>query len=110
LRIQRPDGEKAAEVSQAYVLADGKAGAFALRMATERRIEQGLEYLAEFGYEKSKRSSHIFASWVVEDVVKEEVLDIEKEGLGECTGWTVDQEECQEPCFCMVQGRAGRKA
>lgn len=81
-RIRRPEGEKAAEVSRAHALADGKAGEFAMRVATERRMEQGLEYLAEFGHEKNNWSMNIFASWVVEDVEKEEVLEIGGEGLG----------------------------
>lgn len=47
-------------------------------MVTERRVEQGLEYLHELNLAMEKRHIRTFLLWVVRDVMREEVLTIEK--------------------------------
>jgi len=63
---------------------DAEEVAFAKKVAHQRRMEQGLEWLAEMGLDvKEKGNAKEFAGWVEGDVIKEERGEMERLGLKE---------------------------
>ncbi|KAI9713112.1 MAG: hypothetical protein M1820_001097 [Bogoriella megaspora] len=58
-----------------------RAQAFAERAVTERRLEQGMEYLQEKGLRMEQNNDPLFTLWVRNDVLIEEKMDIEEAGI-----------------------------
>jgi hypothetical protein len=73
--------------------AEGKADqrpvakVFAENYFTERRCEQGVEYLEEMGLERTMRNIREFLNWVTSDIEVEEKKEIEELKLGK-KGWS----------------------
>ena len=58
-----------------------KARLFAESVCTEPRLEQGWQYLAEMGIERSMMGLGAYLSWVVKDIAVEEKSEIEELGV-----------------------------
>ncbi|KAL8807388.1 MAG: hypothetical protein Q9182_000727 [Xanthomendoza sp. 2 TL-2023] len=56
---------------------------FAVTVVTERRLEQGLEFLAETGVQMDKAALGTFLAWVRNDVISEEQREIEEQNLSQ---------------------------
>ncbi|KAL8681515.1 MAG: hypothetical protein Q9186_002401 [Xanthomendoza sp. 1 TL-2023] len=54
---------------------------FAVTVVTERRLEQGLEFLAETGVKRDKAALGTFLAWVRNDVMVEEQREIEEKDI-----------------------------
>jgi hypothetical protein len=72
-------GNKAVRVSAGMEKVD--LGEFLKLTLTEARLKQGLDYLKEIEKPISKASTPLFLSWVVNDIIKEEMGVIEENGL-----------------------------
>lgn len=48
---------------------------------TDRRVEQGIEYLKENGAELSRKSTGMFLSWIAGDIQSEESDVLEESGI-----------------------------
>ena len=74
----------APRVRQAKDVLDAEEVAFAEGVAHQRRMEQGLEWMAEMGMDvREKKNAKEFAGWVEGDVLKEEKGEMKRLGLKE---------------------------
>jgi hypothetical protein len=76
-----PTTSSKAIVSQEEVDMRQKLATFAKWVVRERRLEQGLEYLAEMHIPKNKQNVGKFLEWVVKDVLLEEKWTMKKDGI-----------------------------
>ncbi|KAI4248457.1 MAG: hypothetical protein L6R40_001018 [Gallowayella cf. fulva] len=56
---------------------------FAVGVVTERRLEQGLEYLAETGVKRDRRALGTFLTWIRNDVLVEEQREMQEKNIGQ---------------------------
>ncbi|KAL8659669.1 MAG: hypothetical protein Q9226_000294 [Calogaya cf. arnoldii] len=81
---EKVKGSKSGKAGEKAVAADGREREyqFAMSVVTERRLEQGLEYLAETGTAR-KSGLGKFLGWVTNDVLVEEKREMAEMNIGQ---------------------------